>query len=157
MLRPELYHKTVDILVQAYFNDTLESWNCSACAVGNLVAANMGYELKKPANGGLRWYNQVGELIHSSWSLVHSLSSFGQEIRPMNYGGKAKAEIDSTGYSYTETASIELAFENGYEVGEADDERMFNGLMAVIEVLDQIHENTDTDVTTASKQKFQRA
>lgn len=42
MKRPELYQKTVDILVKAYFDDTLQHGNCYACAVGNIIAGNCG-------------------------------------------------------------------------------------------------------------------
>src|SRR5688572_25079170 len=47
MKNKPLYHKTVDILVQAYFDDTLVSGHQCGCAVGNLVAANMGIRLIK--------------------------------------------------------------------------------------------------------------
>jgi hypothetical protein len=42
MIKEPLYHKTIGILVDAYFDDTLQHGNCSACAVGNLVAAAKG-------------------------------------------------------------------------------------------------------------------
>jgi hypothetical protein len=48
MNRPEVYHKSVQILYDAYFNDTLDVMvNCYACAVGNLIAGNLGMEIEK--------------------------------------------------------------------------------------------------------------
>lgn len=136
MLKPELYQKTVDILVKAYFEDTLEHGNCSACAVGNIV----NYEKSK-----MSW----------SWANVFCTSSRIQIVEPNNYEGAAKDEIDSTGYTWRELAKIEYAFETAPK-GNSGDEWMFNGLMAVIDVLDQIHENTDNQVTATTKQRFQK-
>ena len=34
------FSNSVDILVKAYFNDTLRHGNCLACAVGNLMQAS---------------------------------------------------------------------------------------------------------------------
>jgi hypothetical protein len=35
------FSNTIDILVKAYLNDTLQHESCSACAVGNLVSHSM--------------------------------------------------------------------------------------------------------------------
>lgn len=134
MKNPELYNRTVDILVQAYFNDTLRHGNCSACAVGNIIKAN----------GGFKGF-------FSNWAEVFMTVEGQQGICPENYEGDAKSEIDSTGYAWQDLAKIEKSFESAKGI---KDEKMFNGLMAVIEVLDQIHENTDQEVTKVSKQKF---
>lgn len=136
MLKPELYQKTVDILVKAYFEDTLEHGNCEACAVGNIV--NYGKPKKT-----------------LEWSNVFCTSSHIQIVEPRNYEGTAKDEIDSTGYTWQELSQIEYAFETAPR-GNSDDKWMFNGLMAVIDVLDKIHENTDNQVTATTKQRFQK-
>lgn len=149
MNRPELYNKTVDILVQAYMNDTLQHGNCHACAVGNLVAANCGYNM-----GQLGLWYRNGLLVVSSWPNVHCVNEDGQYLNFCNYTGEAKEQIDATGYSPIETAGIELAFESTRENGNTDDERMFNSLLAVIDYLDKIHENEDATITNQSKQKF---
>lgn len=150
MKNPELYNRTVDILVQAYFNDTLQHGNCHACAVGNLVAANCGYSFIKYSDRQ-RW-----EKSSPYWQEVHMVGSCGtQWIAPDWYHNGAKHQIDSTGYKWEETAKIELAFETAPK-GNSEDEWMFNGLMAVIDVLDEIHENTDKQVTQLSKSKFNK-
>ncbi len=115
-----LYNKTVDILVQAYFNDTLSHGYACGCAVGNLVAANMGIQYK-------RLFDKPTWATGSPyWAHVHSIGMWNeQNICPANYTGKAKQEIDSTGYSYTETAMIERAFEMA-DAGANEDEYMFN-------------------------------
>jgi hypothetical protein len=159
MKNKELYDKTVDILVQAYFNDALESWDCTACAVGNIVAANMGYRRK---DGFVRkWIDKNGQEVDVAWSEVHTISFGETAMFEGCYKGLAKQQIDSTGYSFKETALIESAFEKGY--GSREDnghninpKKMFNGLMAVIDVLDQIHKNTDGEATNKTKQRFQK-
>lgn len=140
MIKPELYKRTVDILVEAYFNDTLEhDWPCW-CAVGNLVEKTGGFH---------------GDNRYPSWinCFVTDSNDGSQTIKPEAYRGGAKQEIDQTGYKWQELAKIEYAFETAPK-GSSDEDWMFNGLMAVIDVLDEIHQNTDTETTNATKQRF---
>jgi len=145
MKNEQLYHKTVDILVEAYFNDTLENLNVCGCAVGNLVAHHMNYEIIKDAYGSISWKDQSYP-NEMGWATVHCIRIVNME----NYTGLAKEQIDSTGYKPSETMKIEQAFESGY-LGK---DPMFNALCAVIDTLDEIHENTDTAISNTSKQKF---
>lgn len=57
--------------------------------------------------------------------------------------------IDQTGYSEVELAKIEFAFESADE-GSTEDENMFNGLMAVVDVLAEIH---GVDLTSKEQAK----
>lgn len=149
MKNQELYNRTVDILVNAYFNDTLVHGDCYACAVGNLVAANMGINLFESSRKKIYWAN-----AQASWTFVHCCNSIGiSNFNIQHYNGEAKEQIDSTGYTPYETAKIEYAFETAPK-GKSEDEWMFNGLMAVIDVLDEIHENKDQTLTQQSKSKF---
>lgn len=150
MNRPELYHKTVDILYQAYFNDTLRHGDCSMCAVGNICAGNGVRRLvEKEGPGDFNYYN------NGSWSLVFSTTILGQEvddsfINPLSeeYEPNIARVIAATGYHWIELAAIEKAFESAK--GEDDtDERMFNGLVAVLEALKQIHEVEDNEPEVA--------
>lgn len=155
MKNEELYHKTVDILVQAYFNDTLAHSDCSACAVGNIVAANTGIVFEKcKYSGSFYWKDNEGPF----WgNLFHTDSDTKEQIFDGAYliDEKVLCEIKSTGYNVYDLMKIEYAFETALK-GKSSDEWMFNGLMAVIEVLDQIHENENKEVTNISKQKFQK-
>ncbi len=56
-------------------------------------------------------------------------------------------------YHRTVGISIEHAFEYAPK-GNSEDDYMFNGLMAVVDALDIIHENTDINITKEIKQKF---
>lgn len=147
MKKIELYNKTVGILVDAYMNDTLRHGSCIGCAVGNLICANM-------YNGDMNMFDK--KLCGDDGTIWVDVIDYTREPRIKKYIGNAKAQIDSTGYSIMELANIELAFESSNKNKMYDDAAMFNGLMAVIDVLDIIHENTDIAITIIQKERFQK-
>lgn len=146
MIKGELYHKTVQILFDAYFNDTLTHGSCSACAVGNLVAANCGYTHKDKYS-----WNEA----HPSWTCAFMTAHGQQRYSPGTYIMyiDVKKEIDATGYFIKELARIEYAFEMA-DKGHVDEDWMFNGLCAVLNVLREIHQVTDEDLTTDNNKRF---
>lgn len=152
--RMDLYKKTVDILYNAYFNDTLVHMNSCACAVGNIIAANTGRTFKEnPLKSDLRkiiWSDDkiprwtqvfvtiVIDHMHYSPRFVTQTTSETKYRQDM----AAKAEIMSTGYTWQELARIEYAFEtapSSVSYNQDDDEWMFNGLVAVLDTLKEIH------------------
>ena len=140
-----LFDKTVKILVNAYLNDTLIPGNCCACAVGQMVAANLHIPMDKNA----KW---IGTQV--AWSSVFVTYSFqiAQNKRPWAYTGAAKVQIDATGYSWQDLARIEYAFERA-RAGKNSGEHRFNGLMAVVEVLSGIH-GLDEQTKNATRELF---
>lgn len=149
MKKIDLYKKTVDILYDAYFKGTLQHGDSCACAVGNMVAANMGYEFTSADT----WSNGA----FPEWSNVFCSSSEGQSTWQQEYAGEAKIQIDSTGYSWLELARIEKAFESTANFNYSEiEESMFNGLVAVLEVLKDIHEITDEELLYENNQKFEK-
>ena len=128
MKRPELYKKTVDILFNAYFNDMLRHGFCGACAVGNIIKANVGIVSDN-------WYYVIEEKRSGRSSQIAD-----PEI--------ARTEINSTGYTINELAKIEAAFEGA--PGWKED-YMFNGLVAVLEVLKEIHEVGEEEAAAAAQ------
>ena len=147
MKNEALYRRTVDILVAAYFNDTLVHLDCTACAVGNIVAANKGLVLERLENGMVKLKNAVYE-ENTKWFTAIFNGEFYQDCTE-----DVMEQIRITGYNGFELASIEYAFEHASS-GGSNDVWMFNGLMAVIDALDIIHENTDTTATASTKQRF---
>ena len=120
--------KSIEVLQKAYLNETLESGNCQACAVGNLVAAS-DYE---------------GTI--SDWRYVFCTNEGAQEF----YDSRNSREysvlhdlgleaIEATGYSVAELAKIEFAFETALSEEEAEDmpehQSQWIRLQAVLEVL----------------------
>ena len=151
MKNPELFNKTVAILVKAYLNDTLQHFNCCACAVGNIVAANMGLKLVKDGCGELEWDGRNTPSFRHGWASCFSTSYGNQTTNYDNYNiiFSAKEEIDSTGYSVEELAEIELVFERKRHTRAP----IFSGLMSVVDVLIKIHEASETECAEA-KQLF---
>lgn len=134
------FEDSASVLVRAYMNDTLVHGNCSACAVGNLIASAIG---KKPVPVVAPCF-RFDDNTYTEWNKVFSSNPQKcQRFYPENYTEKAKEFIDSTGYTLDELRRIEFAFESapGYqhEAVSIDDNWMFNGLLAVVEVLADIH------------------
>lgn len=161
------FNHSVNVLVKGYLDDTLKHGNCYACAVGNLICDSMGFEWEKNLNGGIysvMWKNQFYPTrVFTSilgWAAVFctSLQELDdinlkkvQIIKMNNYKGTAKEQIDSTGYTVEELARIEYAFETASEEGDY----MYNGLMAVVDVLADIH-NVDLSSKEVSKELFKK-
>lgn len=154
MRNEQLYIKTVDILVQAYFNDTLQHSNCYACAVGNIVAGNMGVGFFMGNNGQLIWNGKSPIYYDTDQNKDYrsTLTTCVSYPRNNNLSNYQQEQLSATGYSFNDLTKIEEAFEGADE----GDDWMFNGLMAVIDVLDEIHENKDESITESSKKKFNR-
>jgi hypothetical protein len=147
----ELYHKTVDILVKAYVNNTLRTQQCVACAVGNIIAGNCGYAIPEDTSVGIfeYWVSGDGKEIGPAWQKVFCTNLGYQGKNPDKYEKEAKEQIDSTGYSWEDLAKIEYAFECNHK----GDDPMYSSLMAVIDVLDKLHEVTE-EASNSSKLKF---
>lgn len=131
------FNETISILVKAFLDNTLIHGSCHMCAVGNIVAAKnkIQYVYDGLAFGGWRWKGK-----NPSWDNVFCCdgdrdSPDFQRISQENYCYEAQEEIDSTGYSIEQLASIELAF----ELTPFGDDRMFRGLMNVVDQLAIIH------------------
>lgn len=143
MKNPELYHRSVDILVKAYVDGYLNPMDCAACAVGNLIAGNCGYKYLSPN----KWMDANGKTIVPRWWSLNRRSD---------------VEIMATGYPEADILRIEQSFMHppGRSCVKMDldseytDEDIFTRLMAVLSVLDQIHEVTDESIQQSSKAKF---
>ena len=135
------FDKTVDVLVKAYLNDTLEKGSICGCAVGNLVVDSLGLVIGKHwISGRVGW---VGK--RASWWYIFSTTEGVQRIEPQQYeiNSNAKEQIDSTGYTWQELARVEFAFETKKTI--------FDGLMAVVDVLADIHK---IDLTVKENKKL---
>lgn len=132
-------------------NNTLVNKDACCCAVGNLVASNCGYEIQRHplfSQMFLSWFNpSTNKYLNPSWPLVFftSRDTAIQKMKLERYTDEAKIQIDSTGYSVSDLAQIEHAFEMGCKENKFNDE-ILSGLMAVVDVLDTIHENTDETI-----------
>lgn len=134
MKKPEVFRNTIDVLVNAFFDGTLMPQHCAACAVGNVLADANDMTVVEDPYKSYRW--KGGQ--YNIWS-----TSLGpHEIVRLN------DNVESP-YSGKELAMIERAFEeNTSKVCHSSEEEkmedMFDGLMAVVDVLEDIHEVDDT-------------
>jgi len=116
MKNPELFERTVQILTDAYLNKTLVAGNCSACAVGNMIAAACEIPLLKLTNGAVYWdEDKSGGQESTDWyyGIVSSIkhgTPIG-EILSSFTGSSGYRMIMSTGYTLQDIVDIETAFE----------------------------------------------
>lgn len=134
------FEHSVNILLKAFLNNTLSHQDCGACAVGNLMSHELGRPLTTIEKSmGYGWAT-VFFTPHSKMQILHP-ERLHNEI--------PKRLINVTGYHWTDLAKIEFAFES-CDNGESLEDKMFNGLMAVVDVLAEIHE---IDLTTVKETK----
>ena len=149
MIKPQLFKHTTDVLFSAYFTNTLKHGDFCGCAVGNLIAAAMSIKVVPEItieHDGLFGSALGWESWEPLWDRVFFTGACDiQEINMEEYVDFAKMQIDATGYSVEQLAKIEHAFETAKE-GENDEDFMFNGLTAVLDVLKHIHQATDDDL-----------
>lgn len=149
------FQNTVDILVKAYLNDTLQHGNCYACAVGNIVADGLKCKVVK-APDGLKWSNGMPYPAWcytkpDGWGAAFTTDN-GNDYNSTNDPNEVTSvtdfivlqnpivrnQIEATGYTAEDLFKIEFAFEAAYK-GRNPEDWMFNGLMAVVDVLAEIH------------------
>lgn len=126
------FNHSVSVLVTAYLNGTLQNMNCYACAVGNLVADACGYKFVNITPEGneritVAWLNERYPV--DGW--------YGIVVRGRR-STSATYQVKATGYSVEELGKIEEVFENKCHIN-GDDESTFKSLMAVVDVLAEIH------------------
>jgi hypothetical protein len=156
----EKFFDTVGILVEAYLNGVLMHGDCAACAVGNIISAKLGCKITSFDNEfGEPFYawKRGGHRLTPLWGMVFVTGATGPVLNPKAYMGNCKLQIDASGYSWQDLARIESAFEraaNYNNEGELLNDRedaVFNGLLAVVDVLSEIHH---LDLSTREEAKL---
>lgn len=153
-MKTATFEHSVNVLLKAYLNDTLEHGKCSACAVGNMLGTERWSHYFVTAS------NEEGEFTQHKHKegFVYGINWFGLitcipfDDLPLDVKPKAiegKEAIKNSGYSIENLQEIEFAFETA-PMDNSEDDYMFNGLMAVIDVLAQIHK---VDLTTVKEAK----
>lgn len=128
--------KAIDIFLDALNNYTLNAGSCSACAVGNLVAAGRNLKYKdvygsKTVESPLYWHNKF---------LTANGIQRGLFCSAQYYIDLADADIASTDFSEDELKQIEFTFETNschYEglTKEAIRKNQIKALTAVVNVM----------------------
>ena len=126
------FKHTMDLLVKAYFEDNLKHESSRYCAVGNIVGGRDWIRIFLTMNGKQHFlppgYGTIGGKVVQSPNIKMALIEREEGF----------LLIQKSGYSVDELARVEFAFETAPK-GENDNDWMFNGLMAVLEVLADIH------------------
>ena len=151
MKNEQQYHDTINILKEAYFNDTLQHLTCAACAVGNIIAAKTGKKIVLNTSYTLTKWEGYNRDYSLNWLYLVEYENRISPNLPKDLDA-AKEQIKATGYTSYELHLVEDAFETA-DKGNSQDDWMFNGLMAVVDVLGEIHE-VEAEQTELSKQLF---
>lgn len=174
MIKPKHYHQTIEILYHAHLNNTLETGNLYAGAVGNLVAAALGYQFTQGMAPGdyeeednykytyLVWvkdgivlpypnYAHDGDIING-WNAPILYCGENRFIKKDLIIGPALEQISATGYKATELSQIDKAFQS-HNYGPPED-RVYYGLIKVLEVLQKIHYVTDENLIERNILRF---
>lgn len=134
----------IDVLLDAINNRTLAKGTCTACAVGNLVAAGIGGKVIRDDKNDF-----FCDKNNTTWSILFSTSFGNQIFRPdvlndETYGDLIKSTIKTTEFSIEELKKIEYTFETNTkiyysEMGRFSDEEILQdqirGLEAVVKVM----------------------
>jgi len=158
MTNQKKFEHSVNVLLKAFLNNTLEHGSCHACAIGNLLKTNWWLRFFVTENERNINFRQLkhkeGYFIYKSIGngatnpfMYKPISEASEEV--IKQIKEAKCAIDNSGYSITELQMIEFAFETANK-GKSNDDYMFNGLMAVVDVLAEIHQ---IDLTTVKETK----
>lgn len=137
-MKTATFENSVNVLVKAYFDGTLEHGNCHACAVGNLVTQACGFTYKKAygVGVGLMGCNILWSHRDSYYEPDDSKLSWYAVVKVGKKSLEGLRQVEAVGYSIDELKRIEEAFES---VDWLSNDRMFDGLMAVVDVLADIH------------------
>lgn len=151
MKNQERFDRSVAILLKAYLNDTLYAFDCHACAVGNLVAGNMGFKIVESRSHEefdedlYNWIDKSGKKVRPCWGAYTGTTL----IWARNLGTEQEK---STGYSKSEINRIEAAFMLGISLNsyvEDSKDTNFARLMNTIDCLMEIDEVSVESVENA--------
>lgn len=156
------FDNTVQILVKAFLEGTLRKGSCAACAVGNICAAALGVGVDMPdlpltrhgwldSEDGPMWHH-----LFMSTSPTFQTRSFEQDDFDTDEVAVRMGieQIGETGYTIAQLADVERAFESAHI--KYNEEAEFAGLMAVVDVLADIH-GIDLATAEVAKGLFVRA
>lgn len=136
MKNEKLFNETTDKLVNAYFEGTLKHGKCNSCAVTHIA-------------GTRHWGNCFQtfrrEDMDGDFEILRAYGDYVQ-AKPIK---KYHVFLNTSGYSIEELMDIEWAFETAPSLGDWE----FNGLMAVVDVLEKIHE-CGLETTNTTKKRF---
>lgn len=157
--RPDLYKSSCDKLFKAYFDNTLKHGDCRAYAVGNILESGDWKCLFLTATdifGRHKTEDATKEDMYMVWkSSIFTRGPEAVSIYRLIIAGRedlietaeemkreARELINASGYTVEELMRIERTFEVA-DKGTSAEDHMYNGLVAVLDVLKDIHQVED--------------
>jgi hypothetical protein len=157
------FDHSVGVLVRAYLNGDLQKGNCSACAVGNLIADAMHIELGRVAtpeySRGVLSLRDDSYLVQ--WVGTHP-GWLGELKGCYQHDISFNAQLASTGYSREQLLLLEETFERPSSLSHQERrdlshaELVYRSLLAVVDALAQIH-GVDLVTSERAEASFTRA
>lgn len=146
-MEKSVYDNAVNVLLDAYNNETLFHGICTACAVGNIIASAVGTKIVRVEGDFAYWEN--GDI--PAWYDYIKFSRAALKDR-------ADEEINATGMTKYELNIIEISFEK-VEKGVDDKHNQFLGLEAVLKVMEtmvseEVPHKDNMDKLETIKNKF---
>lgn len=147
MIKQELYHRTVDLLLDAYNECRLKHGQCDACAVGNICGSSYWAarfitmdnedQMINPSEfrGPVEDFDKLRTYPNERWYNPDEKTILALQQR-------ADEVIAASGYSKEELMKIEFAFESSIKDKKEsanETKRQFIGLCAVLDALKEIH------------------
>lgn len=147
----ERFERNTGILARAWLDGTLREGSCTKCAVGNMIAGNMGYKV----TDALFW-KESGHTVWPRWLplIMGYTMQHSEKVR-------ALAQIASTGYGLKEVALIEETFEGSVREhrdrfpDSPREEATFKGLMDVVDLMAGF-DNIDLKTVEDAKKQFEK-
>lgn len=150
------YDAIMEVLREAYVNETLHVSSPCGCAVGNLIAAATGYTIEKlfieGSEAGIHWIGGSPVWSHKFFTMkVRGMTDVASKaftiqrandthVQVLTHESNVEADalwqLEQTGLGIETLMGIEWNFELGASRGSTDDEQMFLGLMAVSNYLE---------------------
>jgi hypothetical protein len=179
MNRPDRFWRSIDVLATAYLEGSFRPYECNACGVGNLIAADLDGASTDtsvklwPSHSGSEfgnWPEAKCAMFDRAWDFTSAISLIDSEpaglietnplhskLLPVSQYSVTEVRPElATNLLYTnaELLRIETALLEKTEVVPTDDE-LFEGLMAVVDVLFEIHDVEDEDLRSQAKSAFE--
>lgn len=157
------YDWLVSVLVKAYMDDTLVAGSPCACGMGNIIYASAlkrGMDVGSAEELSIVWARQFGTtsiLTPFKYMFAHLYSELRSNGKHTQYVRIKEVADGMYALGLAELPpkvllDLEWEFETN-QTGDTKDERMFNGLLAFIEVLDKYFEVGDY-AKGETKEKF---
>lgn len=148
----ERIQKAIDVFLDSLNNGTLVAGNCSACAVGNLIADAFGMEYY--LHGSVVCYDRIVPINEKS-PTVWTKFFINGKMEDCGTDPSEKKAMDiickQTGFTLQELAAIERTFESSCSLKGRDHnpielrESQIKGLAAVVELM-MTFDNVQEDV-----------